>query len=122
MLREPMLAAMIAAAGALCASPVQASDDSAIEECVDLGTDRALRHNGAQFLYVRDGADHYRVGFSRGKCNPMTTTSKLSLVTEGTDGRLCPTGTSLRVRGISCEVNRVERISGEVYAKRLRRR
>jgi hypothetical protein len=121
MLREPMLAAVIAAC-ALCASPALASNESAIEECIELGADRALRHNGAQFLYVRDGAEHYRVGFSRGKCNPMTTTSKLSLVTDGTEGRLCPTGTSLRARGISCEVNRVERISGEVYAKRLRRR
>lgn len=119
--RRPLLVAAFLAATAV-ALPASASTEGPLQDCVDLGADRALRHNGAQFLYVRDGQDHYRVAFARGACNPMTTTSKLSLVTEGSVDRLCPVGTAVRARGINCEVSRVERISGETYAKRLRRR
>ena len=64
MIRHPL--AIVVLIG-LALSPLQASaSDASLEDCIDLGNDAALRHNGAQFLYVRNGGDHYRVAFERG--------------------------------------------------------
>lgn len=110
------------ALAATLAAPASASLGEPVEDCVDLGEARSLRHNGAQFLYVRDGADHYRLSFRDGRCDPMTMTSKLDLVTDGASNRICPSGTRLKARGRNCMVSGIERISDDDYARRLRRR
>jgi hypothetical protein len=108
------------ALGIAAALPVVASES--VTDCVDLGADRSLRHNGAQFLYVRDGDAHYRFGFRDGRCNAMTMTSKLSIASDGTENRVCPGSAKLKAKGLSCLVTAIEKISAEDYARRLRRR
>jgi hypothetical protein len=108
--------------GVSVAGTALASAGEPVQECVDLTPERSLRHNGAQFLYVRDGEEHYRLSFRDGRCNVMTMTSKLDLVTGEAENRVCPEGSRVKARGQSCRVTGIERISEQDYARKLRRR
>ena len=110
------------ALAATLAGPAIAAIGEPVEDCIDLSQDRSLRHNGAQFLYVRDGAEHYRLSFRGGRCDPMTMTSKIALSTDATVNRVCPGTARLKARGESCLVTGIEKISAEDHARRLRRR
>jgi hypothetical protein len=117
---RPILSCIVALGIAL--SLPAAAAPEAIDGCVDLGADRTLRHNGAQFLYVRDGEQHYRFGFRDGRCNAMTMTSKLKIATDGKENRVCPGTARLKAKGLTCLVTVAETISAEDYERRLRRR
>ena len=108
--------------GLSVAGPTLASVGEPVQDCIELTPERSLRHNGAQFLYVRDGADHYRLSFRDGRCNAMTMTSKLDLVTGEAENRVCPEGSRVKARGQTCRVTGIERISEDDYARKLRRR
>jgi hypothetical protein len=107
---------------AILSAPAGASPGAYSEDCIELGSDLSLRHNGAQFLLLRDGTEHYRLAFRDGNCNAMTLTSKLSLVTGEHSDRVCAGSTKLKAKGRSCLVSRVEKISGDDFARHLRRR
>ena len=61
----------------LCAgvSSAYASSHQPLPDCVDLAADRQAARFGSQYLLVKDGDAHYRIGFS-GSCSAIALSSR----------------------------------------------
>ncbi|WP_028917158.1 hypothetical protein [Pseudoxanthomonas sp. J35] len=103
------------------AANASAANGNALTDCVDLGGNQEIvRSGGTQNFLLRDGDEHYLVGF-RGDCASLPTTSKLEIITAGTANRLCATGTIVKTKRENCQVGKVESIDAEQFAARKKR-
>ena len=100
----------------------QAAQHERVTECVDLSDAHHFKRGGSQYLYIADGADHYRVSFANGECGEMRNTAKLGFKTGDTADRVCPKGTNLWANGLSCRVNGIHKLSEEDYQRLTRKR
>jgi len=75
---------------------------------------------GSQYLLVKDGEAHYRVGFG-GNCSAISLSTQVRIRTGDQDNRLCPSGTRVLSKRDSCTVRSVVLISGDDYASYTRR-
>jgi hypothetical protein len=108
--------ATVASVGASAASHEKVTD------CVDLSDARSLKRGGSQYLYVADGAEHYRLSFAGGDCGEMRSTSKLTLKTGDDINRICPKAGRLVANGHVCKVNTIEKLDADSYARLTRKR
>lgn len=90
-----------------------------VEGCVDLGPGHQAYRYGSQFVLVRDGESHYRLGVD--DCGDLTISTRFAFDTEGTAGRLCASGTRVRLKNATCSASSLERIDAGTFA-RLRKR
>jgi len=107
----------------LCASMPSAYADSRnqpLSDCVDIAPQRQVARYGSQYLLVKDGDAHYRIGFG-GSCSAISMSTQVQIRTDRQDNRLCPSGTRIITRGDSCTVRTVVLISEDEYAKYARR-
>ncbi|MFT3668332.1 MAG: hypothetical protein QM795_07070 [Pseudoxanthomonas sp.] len=105
----------------LASNAFAASANEPVTECVDLGARQDIVRTGSgQQIFLRDGQSQYRIGFARA-CNSVQTTSSIKISTDGQDNRLCPSGTKVITKEANCEVNAVEVITAEEFAKRKKR-
>lgn len=111
-----LLAALIVGAATL--SQPAAARSQKVEGCVELGEGFSLQRTGSQYLYLIDGADHYKVSFQGGRCDAMAMTSKLEL---STGNRVCASETYLKAKNRDCRVQKVEQIDAEDFEAALRR-
>lgn len=93
-----------------------------VSECVDLSDARSLKRGGSQYLYIADGAEHYRLSFAGGDCGDMRSTSRLVLKTGDTANRICPKDTKLVANGRTCKVSTIEKLPAEDFARLTRKR
>ena len=93
-----------------------------VADCVDLSDARSFKRGGSQYLYIADGAEHYRLSFAGGDCGDMRNTSKLSLKTGDADNRICPKDTRLVANGRTCKVSTIEKLPAEDFARLTRKR
>jgi hypothetical protein len=114
------MCAILLAVGATLSVSANAANQK-LSECVDLSEARSLKRAGAQYLYVADGSEHYRLSFAGGSCGQMTVTSKLSLKTGDDENRICPSDTKLVANGHNCRVSGVELLAQEDFARLTRR-
>ena len=99
-----------------------AASHEKVGECVDLSDARSLKRGGSQYLYIADGAEHYRLSFAGGECGDMRSTSRLTLKTGDTDNRICPKDTRLVANGRTCKVSGIEKLPAEDFARLTRKR
>ena len=115
---KPLIIAALAAGIAFSASAAQ---NTPLVDCVDLGGNQEIVRGGAgQSFLVRDGDDHYLVGF-RGECSSLATASKIEILTDGAANRLCASGTKVKTNRATCQVGKVETIDAEQFAARKKR-
>ena len=107
---------------AACAASTSASavEGTPVEGCVELSESHQGMRHGSQFLLVKDGDAHYRVGFGK-TCSALTLASKVTITTEGTANRLCATGTTVASKRARCAVRTVEAIDAETFDRYDRR-
>ena len=105
-----------------CASfaPAYAASDADLSECVDLSPQHETARFGTQYLLVKDGESHYRLGFG-GSCGEIAISTHVQVRAEGQDGRICPRGTTVLTKRGSCTVRGVASISAEKYDSYARR-
>lgn len=113
------LALALAAAASFGAS---AATHEKVADCVDLSDARSLKRGGSQYLYIADGAEHYRLSFVGGDCGDMRSTSKLTLKTGDDVNRICPKDTKLVANGRVCKVNAIEKLDAEDFARLTKKR
>ena len=113
------LALALAAVASFGAS---AASHEKLDECVELSEARSFKRGGSQYLYIADGAEHYRLSFVGGDCGDMRNTSKLSLKTGDATNRICPKDTKLVANGRTCKVSSIEKLDADVYARLTKKR
>ncbi len=115
---KPFLLAALFFGGSLGAS---AAENAPLTGCVDLGADQEIvRAGGSRSMLVRDADQHYLVTF-RDDCGSLAMTSSVRIVSEGSEGRLCPTGSVVKTKRDNCVVRGVETIDAEQFTNRKRR-
>jgi hypothetical protein len=97
-----------------------AAGNEDLSDCVDLSSQHETARFGSQYLLVKDGESHYRLGFG-GSCGEIAISTRVQLRAEGKDGRICPSGTTVRTKRGSCTVRGVASISAEQYESYARR-
>lgn len=117
MIRTALTLSALALAGLFAAAPA-----SADELCVSFSDARQTARFGSQYLLVRDGDKHYRVGFVGNQCGAMSLAGKLTLVTGDETNKLCTDKGRVTTRGGSCRVNAVDEIDAKEFARLTRRR
>ena len=117
-LRAAALAVLLCG-GALSAHA--ATGDAELAGCVDLSPDHEVARFGSQYLLVKDGDAHYRLGFG-GSCGAIAMSTQVQVRARGKDGRICPQGTNVLTKRGSCAVRGVAPISAEKYDTYARRR
>jgi len=113
LLSLPLLACAGAAVAAPPADPLPA--------CVDLGANHEAFRYANQALLVADGDAHYKLSFDADGCSALQAASSVDIATDGQPNRLCPTGTRVSARAMSCAVAKVNRISADTYVAYQRR-
>ena len=107
---------------AACATAAHAKDRSQpLTNCVELSPDYQVARFGSQYLMVKDGDAHYRIGFGGSGCSAITLSSSVKIATDGKDNQLCPAASKVKTKRNSCdarEVLRVDEIEYEKYARR----
>ena len=108
---------------AACAASTSASavEGTPVEGCVELSESHQGMRHGSQFLLVKDGDAHYRVGFGK-SCSALTLAGNVSIETDGQANRLCATGTKVSGKRASCTVRTVEAIDADLFNRYKRRR
>jgi hypothetical protein len=108
---------------ALCAlqpAAHAAGRTQALGDCVELSPAHEMARFGSQYLLVKDGDAHYRLGFG-GNCSAIAQSTRVELRTQGQAGRLCPAGTQVVARVGNCTVRSVSLISQDQYESYVRR-
>ena len=109
---------------AACATAAHAKDRSQpLTDCVELSPDYQVARFGSQYLMVKNGDAHYRIGFGGSGCSAITLSSSVKIATEGKENRLCPVASKVKTKHDSCdarEVLRIDEIEYEKYARRQR--
>ena len=105
----------------VAASSAHAADrKQPLSDCVDLAPERQMARFGSQYLLVKDGQAHYRVGFG-GDCSAISLSTQIWIRTGDQDNRLCPSGTRVLSKRDSCTVRSVVPISRDDYDSYARR-
>lgn len=104
---------------ALCAT--QASAAEPIDGCVDLTGSQQINRYGGKAVLVADGGAFYKLDLGS-TCDQLATSTRYTLSSDGAAGRVCPTGTRVRLNSGSCAVRTVERIDQSTYEGYRRRR
>ena len=98
-----------------------ASPASSLEGCVDLAAGHEIvRAGSTQSFLLRDGDDHYRV-LLRNECGSLPSASRVTILSDGTAGRLCASGARIKTDRDTCMVRGVEAIGAEEFASAKRR-
>jgi hypothetical protein len=109
---------------AACATAAHAKDrGQPLTDCVELSADYQVARFGSQYLMVKDGDAHYRIGFGGSGCSAITLSSNVKIATDGKDNQLCPAASKVKTKRDSCaarEVMRVDEAEYEKYARRQR--
>lgn len=107
--------------GACISSSQAAEQDTPLADCVALGDQQEIiRASGGSKFFLKDGDNHYGVAF-RHSCDSILTTSKVEISTAGEVNRLCPQGTRVKTdRGV-CDVDEIQQISPDEFARRKKR-
>ncbi|MBP6215804.1 MAG: hypothetical protein KA391_00245 [Luteimonas sp.] len=100
--------------------PVDAKEPEPLTECVSLSNDHKGTRFGSQYLLLKDGDAHYRVGFG-GSCSAIDRSSVVQVATAGQKNQLCTKGTTVSSRSDHCAVRSVEKIDAEQYERVARR-
>ena len=100
--------------------PVDAKEPEPLTECVSLSNDHKGTRFGSQYLLLKDGDAHYRVGFG-GSCDALMRSSIVQVATSGEKNRLCAKGTTVTSRSDHCTVRSVEKVDAEYYERVARR-
>ena len=115
--------ALILVALASCAGVAHArNDNQPLKDCVELSADHQMARFGSQYLLVKDGDAHYRIGFG-GSCSAIAVSTQVKIATDDQANRLCPQGTRVVTKRDSCaarEVLRVDEDEYETYARKRR--
>ena len=114
-----LLAAVLLAACSATA-PSQASE-TPLTDCLDLSSGYQVTRFGTQYLLLKDGEDHYRLGFSGGSCDAIAVSTQVQIATEGQSNRLCPAKTQVRTKRDSCVVREVVPVDADEYERYARR-
>ena len=107
---------------AACAASTSASavEGTPVEGCVELSESHQGMRHGSQFLLVKDGDAHYRVGFGK-SCSALSLASSFEIETDGQANQLCATGTVVESKRGSCDVRTVEQIDADTFNRYKRR-
>ena len=93
-----------------------------LADCVTLSSDHQTQRFGSQYLLIKDGDAHYRIGFGGSGCGAIALSSSVKIVTEGQTDRLCPADTKVVTKRDSCAAREVRRVDENEYAKYARKR
>jgi hypothetical protein len=108
----------------LCASSMSSAyagnRNQPLSDCVDLAPGSQMTRFGSQYLLVKDGDAHYRIGFN-GNCSAISLTTQVKLRTGDQDNRLCPSGTRVLTKRDSCTARDVVLVDEDAYASYVRR-
>ena len=103
------------------ASAAHAGEKPALDGCVELGAQQEIvRNGGSQSFLLRDGDSHYRIALRR-SCDSLAIASSVSIIGEGAEGRLCPSGSQIRTNRGKCDVGAVELLDADEFASLKRR-
>ena len=100
--------------------PVDAKEPEPLTDCVSLSDAHQGTRFGSQYLLLKDGDAHYRLGFG-GSCSALTRSSIVQVATSGEKNRLCAKGTTVTSRSDHCTVRSVEKVDAEYYERVARR-
>ena len=116
------IAFLLLAASATAAHAKDAKDRSQpLTDCVDLSSEYQVARFGSQYLMVKDGDAHYRIGFGGSGCSAIALSANVKIVTDGKDNQLCPVDSKVKTKRDSCNAREVLRIDGIEYEKYARR-
>ncbi|RDZ28601.1 DUF6491 family protein [Lysobacter silvisoli] len=118
-MRHSYRVSLLLAAG-LCAASAQAFAADAIQDCVDLSGSQQVSRFGGQYVLVADGSDYYRLSVGS-SCDGLQLATRFELSTEGQAGRVCPSGTRVKLNKGDCKISKVERIDEAAYTRYSRR-
>lgn len=105
----------------LCAASAQAVAGEAIQECVELSGSQQVSRFGTQYVLVADGDAYYRLSVSS-SCDGLQMATRFDVSADGQAGRICPSGTRVKLNKDDCKVSAVERIDETAYARYNKRR
>ena len=115
-----LLLATVIFAGHLIPVDAGAKEPEPLTDCVSLSDAHQGTRFGSQYLLLKDGDAHYRLGFG-GSCSALTRSSIVQVATSGEKNRLCAKGTTVTSRSAYCAVRSVDRIDAEDYERVARR-
>lgn len=102
-------------------SPIaHAQDNEKLTECVDLKPGFEMARYGSQYLLVKDGQDHYRLGFD-GNCSALTLATRFEISAGKQPNRLCPTETRVKTKRDRCNVREVRPVDAAEYERYARK-
>nr|WP_295379926.1 hypothetical protein [Pseudoxanthomonas sp.] len=94
--------------------------DTPATACVDLAPGHEIVRSGTQSFFLKDGDRHYRVKL-RSICDSLPLASRLLVIAEGQDNRLCPTGSRVDTQRGKCDIASFEQITAEEFTGRKAR-
>ncbi|MCA0325099.1 MAG: hypothetical protein LCH89_05795 [Proteobacteria bacterium] len=100
--------------------PVDAKASQPLANCVQLSNAHEGTRSGTQYLLLKDGDTHYRVGFG-GSCDALARSSIVQVATGREKNKLCAKGSNVSSRTDFCPVRSVETIDADEYARVARR-
>ncbi len=98
-----------------------AQNGEKLADCVDLKPGFEMARYGSQYLFIKDGQDHYRLGFA-GNCSALTLATQFEISTEKQPNRLCPTETRVTTKRDRCNVREVRPVDAAEYERYARKR
>ncbi|UHQ21509.1 hypothetical protein LVB77_12530 [Lysobacter sp. 5GHs7-4] len=119
-MRHPHRLSLLLAIG-LSGLSASALAGEALSGCVELSGSQQVSRFGTQYVLVADGSDYYRLGVSS-SCDGLQLATRFDISAEGQSGKICPSGTRVKLNKDECKVNSVERIDETAYARYTRRR
>lgn len=115
-----ILIATLILAGHLIPVDAGAKEPEPLTDCVSLSDAHQGTRSGSQYLLLKDGDAHYRVGFG-GSRDALMRSSIVQVATGGEKNRLCAKGSTVTSRSAYCAVRSVDRIDAEDYERVARR-
>lgn len=116
----PRSAIAIALLSCATFATAHAASGEDLSECVDLSSQHETARFGSQYLLIKDGESHYRLGFG-GSCGEIAIATRVQIRAEGKESRICPRGTTVLTKRGSCTVRGIASISAEQYDSYARR-
>ncbi|MBP6797583.1 MAG: hypothetical protein KA124_05760 [Luteimonas sp.] len=110
------LIATLILAGHLIPVDAKAKEAEPLTDCVSLSDAHQGTRFGSQYLLLKDGDAHYRLGFG-GSCDALMRSSIVQVATGGEKNRLCAKGTTVTSRSSYCTVRSVEKVDADYYER-----
>jgi len=114
-------AALALAALGTAPASFAANQPAALQECVDLSPNHEAARFGTQYLLVKDGEQHFRIGLGS-SCDAIVRSAAVQISAQKQSNRLCPKHTRISSRKGSCEARRVELIDARDFERYQRNR